>query len=381
MRFAIFTWHGCELKIRGHVKHPYKKGDTPMVSYMNAHVALEHLRDLTKQKQRKIGPRTMIIGNPDTGRSTLCRILLSYAVRAGHKPLFIDLDVGQNAISLPGTISATSIEHPISVEMSADMGGGGGSSSTLSIKSPLTYFYGHTSPQTAPELYAKLLDKLASVVERRMVEHAESNESGLIINTCGWIDAKVGSPAYELILSIAAKFSVDILLVLDHDQLTQTLKTEERLAKVNVAQLAKSGGVHARDEACRKKCRSRTIHEYFYGANSEYSPHPKVLQWKELDIYRVGGGPAIPASALPIGQKRITDPTKLSKVQPTLDLLHQILALSYGKDPATLLETNVAGFVHVTAVDVQKKTITILTPAPGALPNHIFLSGGIKWID
>lgn len=388
MRFAIFSWHGCELRIRGVTKTAYKKGETPMVSYMNAHAALDNMRELTRSKQRALGPRAMIVGDASTGKSTLCRILLSYAVRQGSRPIFVDLDVGQNAISVPGTIAATSIEQPISVEMSADMGGGGGSAHSLSVKSPLTFFYGHTTPSAAPELYSKLLTKLASVVERRLVEHPLSNSSGLIINTCGWIDSAPGTPAYELLISMAHILSVDVILVLDRDDLTMALKADGRLQAgtgpraVSVAQLSKSGGVAIRDADYRKKARNRALREYFYGSPGlEYTPHQKVVSWKEIEVFRVGGGPAIPNSALPIGAKRITDPNKLTRITPSLDLMHSVLALSYAKDSAALLDTNVAGFVHVSAVDVVKKTITLLTPAPGPLPNNLFLSGQIKWID
>lgn len=50
------------------------------------------------------GPRVMVVGPTDTGKSTVCRILLNYAVRSenGHKPAFIDLDVGQGTVSVPG---------------------------------------------------------------------------------------------------------------------------------------------------------------------------------------------------------------------------------------------------------------------------------------
>jgi len=402
LRFAIFSWHGCELRIRGTPKTAYKKSDTPMISYINAHAALDNMRELTRNKQRHTGPRTMVIGAPDTGKSTLCRILLSYAVRAGSKPLFVDLDVSCSAISVPGTLSATSIEHPISVEMSADMGGGGGSAHTLSIKSPLAYFYGHTSPTAAPELYTKLMGRLASVVERRMAEHPLTNSSGLLINTSSTVDSTPGTPTYELVIQTAHAFGVDVIFVLDRDDLTQALKNDKRLqadvssggasagglrSGVSVAQLSKSGGVASRDALARKKAQSRALREYFYGSPGlDFVPHQKVLAWKEVELYRVGGGPAMPSSVMPLGAAKkaaaaAADPTKLTRITPSLDLQHAILALSYTKDAAGLLDANVAGFVHVAGVDVIKKTITLLTPAPGPLPNNIFLAGHIKWID
>ncbi len=46
----------------------------------------------------------MVTGLPDVGKSTLCRMLVNWAARLGRTPILVDLDVGQNQISIPGTI-------------------------------------------------------------------------------------------------------------------------------------------------------------------------------------------------------------------------------------------------------------------------------------
>jgi polyribonucleotide 5'-hydroxyl-kinase len=71
--------------------------------YLNAHAALEQLRKKAETDNSR-GPVTMIVGPMDVGKSTLCRLLLNYAVRMGRRPIFVDLDVGQGQISIPGTI-------------------------------------------------------------------------------------------------------------------------------------------------------------------------------------------------------------------------------------------------------------------------------------
>lgn len=73
------------------------------VMYLNAHAALEQLRKKAETDNSR-GPVTMIVGPMDVGKSTLCRFLLNYAVRMGRRPIFVDLDVGQGQISVPGTI-------------------------------------------------------------------------------------------------------------------------------------------------------------------------------------------------------------------------------------------------------------------------------------
>ena len=40
------------------------------------------------------------VGPTDVGKSTVCRLLLNYAVRLGRKPIYVDLDVGQVCVGL-----------------------------------------------------------------------------------------------------------------------------------------------------------------------------------------------------------------------------------------------------------------------------------------
>ena len=64
-------------------------------------------------------PPCLLHRRTDVGKSTLCKILLNYAVRAGGwAPTFVDMDCGQGSITVPGSIAATP---------GAGEGGGGGS--------------------------------------------------------------------------------------------------------------------------------------------------------------------------------------------------------------------------------------------------------------
>ncbi|TFJ82511.1 hypothetical protein NSK_006189 [Nannochloropsis salina CCMP1776] len=49
-------------------------------------------------------------------------------------------------------------------------------------------------------------------------------------------------------------------------------------------------------------------------------------------------------------------------------------------DPALAL-SNVAGFVHVTGVDVDRKKIRALAPCPGTLPSRYLVVGSLVWIE
>ena len=74
-----------------------------MTFYVNVSNALEGLR-VTAEKDDKPGPNVLVAGPTDVGKTTLCRILLNYAVRSARTPVFVDLDLGQSSITVPGNI-------------------------------------------------------------------------------------------------------------------------------------------------------------------------------------------------------------------------------------------------------------------------------------
>ena len=108
-KFSLFTFHGCTIQVKGNCT-PIRSKDHPMIMYLQIHASLEKLRKLADESsaskkpedQWSNGPITMIVGPTDVGKSTLCRLLLNYGVRMGRRPVFVDLDVGQGSISLPG---------------------------------------------------------------------------------------------------------------------------------------------------------------------------------------------------------------------------------------------------------------------------------------
>lgn len=73
------------------------------VIYLNVHAALEQQRVSAEQENTR-GPVAMVVGPGDVGKSTLTRLLLNYAVRMARRPIYVDLDVGQGSISVPGTV-------------------------------------------------------------------------------------------------------------------------------------------------------------------------------------------------------------------------------------------------------------------------------------
>jgi len=319
------------------------------------------------QGSKATGPVVMIAGPKDSGKSTLARILLSYAVRCSWKPTYVDLDAGQNEITIPGCLAACPIDQPIGID------------STWKNRGPLAYFYGHTSPSQNQEIYKRLCIKLAEAVEKRCHRNASARHSGVIINTCGWIDGG----GQELLHEIAKAFKVQVILVLGQERLVADLKSSEELKSLGttVVKLDRSGGVVSRAPKLRTAIRNEKMRQYFYGRVKELSPHEKVINFSDVIVYRVGGGARAPTTALPVGAKPLLDPNRCVKVGITSQLMHSILAVSYAKKPDELLQQNIAGLVFVKELDMKKQKMKILAPSAGNLPHRFLLFGSLKWFD
>lgn len=116
-KLAIFTWYGCTLAVSGESDVAYTSEETPMASYLNIHAQLQRRRELARAKHAS-GPRVLITGPVDSGKTTLTHLLLSYALRLGEKPTIVDLDPGRGYLSVPGAITASPLDmNCLSVEV------------------------------------------------------------------------------------------------------------------------------------------------------------------------------------------------------------------------------------------------------------------------
>lgn len=126
-----------------------------MVLYVNIHTAIEQIRVKSELDKETPAPRVMVVGPDDVGKSTLCKMLLNWAVRVGRSPIFVDLDVSQNAISLPGTISALVVERTANIEEG------------YNLDAQIVYSYGYKTPNENPVLYKRLISCLSETINMR----------------------------------------------------------------------------------------------------------------------------------------------------------------------------------------------------------------------
>jgi len=379
-KVAIYTWHGCVLELTGKPEVEYTAKETPMTFYLNIHGVLEQMREAAASIGDR-GPVVMVVGPGDVGKSTLCRLLCNYAVRRQRTPLYIDLDVGQGAISVPGTMAMSVIERTAEVE--------GG----FSDAGPLIYHFGSDSPGSNPNLYHLIMEKMASAMKAKFDADVKVKTSGVVINTCGWVSGL----GYKALLYAAEVFEVNVVLVLDQERLYNELSRDlpklpdSRTNKSNldVVFVPKSGGVVVRSKEFRAHARDSKIREYFYGTplkgvNSTFYPHSFDVPFTSLKLFKIGG-PAIPLSCLPIGMKSEDSQTKVTPVTAIHQLRkHQLLSISFASvaDKALASETNIQGIICVTETDVDRGMLTVLSPQPKPLPlDYVILTSDVQFLD
>lgn len=174
-----------------------------MASYANAHFALDGLRDAAAE-MGGLGPRVLIVGPENAGKTSLTRMLSAYAMRSGQQPVVVNLDPREGMFAVPGTLSAAVLESIADVEL------GWGSSPTngptqIPVKLPLVYYYGMEEPEDRRDIYKALVTRLAVAVANRMEDGVETKRTGCFIDTPGSMSQ--GKDNHDIIQHVVAEFS------------------------------------------------------------------------------------------------------------------------------------------------------------------------------
>lgn len=226
-------------------------------------------------------------------------------------------------------ISAVHADRPFSIEEG------------FSKRAPLVYFYGHDNLGTNEECYKRQVGTLFSQIENLIQKDPQVANSGVIINTAGWVTGK----GYKILCDTIRTTKATVVVVLDNERLYSDLSKDFKKAEIEVIKLPKSGGVVTRPSEFRRNTRYDTIRQYFYGPKHDLSPRFMSLSWNAIALYRVGAGFQPPSCALPIGAESVQDPVSLELINPSTDLEHHLAAVSYSTDANTLLDCNIAGYI------------------------------------
>ncbi|EIM90343.1 Clp1-domain-containing protein [Stereum hirsutum FP-91666 SS1] len=432
---AVFTWQGCTIEM-SHPSTEYVSEETPMYAYANVHIALESLRvralralhgsppppGVEENGNSSEPPRVLIMGPENSGKTSVCKILTNYAVRAGQgwAPLLVNTDPGEGGWSVPGTISAASVHSPLPTASPASPLGTAATSAPTTLDSnallPLVYWYGHEGTKRNPLLMDRLIRNLGENVTARQEADPEGCVAGIIVDTPSSFASSPSSMGADhrhmLIKACVDAFRINTILVVGHEKLNVEMQRTygNRMA---VVKIPKSGGVVELDAAYRHRIHAYQIYNYMYGPplerppglppnvnataggetamNMHLSPSSSIIGFDDLTIYRIGEETMAPSSALPIGATRTVSemqPVRVDPSSPGSGLLNAVLALLAPphQDEAErydeeVLDLHVVGFLAVTNIDIQNRRMTILSPSSASLSGRTAIIGSFEWSE
>ncbi|EGR34757.1 pre-mRNA cleavage complex ii protein clp1, putative [Ichthyophthirius multifiliis] len=99
-RFCIYTWSESTicLEYKNDEDFFYLTDQTNYSTYINISQYINELRQEAQEFPFKIGPRILVCGGKQSGKTTIVKIFTNYACKLGWKPIMVDLDPDMNSI-------------------------------------------------------------------------------------------------------------------------------------------------------------------------------------------------------------------------------------------------------------------------------------------
>ena len=382
-----------------------------MNEYINVHFALEALREQAAHQGRD-GPRVLILGPDNAGKSTLAKILTGYGVRSAKSPVVVNLDVNEGVMSIPGTLTSTVFKTLSDVEEGWGTAPMSGPNGAIPVKLPLVYYFGAEHPEEKEgKVYKAQITRLGLAITGRMTKDAEAREGGVIIDTPGSLTStKFGTVGYEVISHIVSELQVSAIICLGSERLYADMvkrydgtPTTSRASPtgagaqqetISVVKLPKSGGCVDRDASFMSSLRSTQVRAYFYGnprlSNgialqarqqqvdfSSLSVYRRITSssfsttsasYEDEDTFRPGDAEENPSS-VPLPPSQIFE--HIYNPQPGMrNCVLAVMNCAPEAEQDELRDSSVMGFLYVTDIDEMKGRISLLSPVAGRVPDR-----------
>lgn len=379
----------------------YTTEENTMKNIENLHFVLEAMRqdvcinNIINSTSLKIGPKVLIIGKPFTGKTTLAKILSSYAIKMDSTPVLVNLNPRDGVFSLPGSISATVISDNLDVESAGGWGFSTISGTTsYNPKQPVVKNFGFAEISNNLDLYKYQISKLGVVVMSRINEDIDLRNSGLIIDT-----PPLTRKDINLIENIVSDFEINVVVVLGSEQLLLELKKKfkHRQNQLIFIKIPKSEGVVDLDDFFIRRLQEQTIKEYFHGNHRmTLAPFKTEIEIDNFIFYK-----SVPYSDLKSTLSFLPDNDSYSldakhdlenKVKENKSLDNYYLLLDTPKPSdldntiiaVTLVPQNnnqfknvlngsVVGYVYLSKIEESKIKMKVLLPFTSPVPKNILI--------
>ena len=388
---AVFSWSGCNVKVQGEPEAEYVSKNEPMEGYANLAAILERRRmrcddlgvsALGTGNNGDLPPRVLVTGSGSSGKSSLCELLVNYALRADRKPIFVELDPrgacerSHKMMSFPpgciGAVVASDKPHD---------------SGNNAISSAIMHYTGCFEwNEMKEEVFQHLVKLLGKEVDLRskyrgkakrkksgndkgVDEHLQVAHGGVIVNA-------PHQPSANLLVKIVESFNIDFVIVLDNEALVAQLSQKIGKTNTEIVPLPKSGGVVQVGTSQLRFLRENTLKNYFHGATEDLRPITLKLKVNDnINLFKLSyhklDVSLLPSTSLVMHQD-IEGSCHASPYTGSLqDLAHTVLAVMKTATSTMIPYATVAGLVYVKQVDENLGRITLLSPshAPLISPN------------
>ncbi|ORZ33353.1 hypothetical protein BCR44DRAFT_155317 [Catenaria anguillulae PL171] len=410
-RASIFSFMGCTLEVSqprqvpGHhasgiaaasdsnplpvVSEPVPNTHAVMVA--NMHVALEQARK-TAAVSGLPGPRVMIVGEPDTGKSTVAKTLANYIHKLDKQPLLVDLNPENPTISIPGTLSLIHLTHPLDPSLGLCASHPSLLAAGLGAL-PLILWHGSDQPvrefdKPAWHLYERVCKEAARACDDKVAHDEHVREAGVVVDAPGGI----GQDKINWLVDV---FKINYLIYL-----SATLPTLPTLpSTTQLIHLSPVPGVQPKDRQFRKYLHLHSIREYFYGplgasipsptagaviGRAPLTPHNIAVPTSIISVVKVT---PVPGTEVDEASGEVVQVEKIDAAPNTL--VHSILAVMNASGSGDVefanvdqvVGANVMGFVYVSDYTEQRGKVELLIPFPGRLPKTKLVAGAVKWME
>lgn len=378
----------------------------------NLHFAIEKLR-----YSSFTGPKVLILGNKNTGKTSLSRILSSYSIKnKAYQPMFINLDPEQPIVSPPGCIMATPISDLIDLQSPFWNESLTSGATKLHSRQPLIKNFGFEKIEENFDWYIDIVRQMLDTVDRRLYNDLLVQRSGCIIDTPSCFYESYES--FESVLNmIISKMKIDIIVILsaNTDNDISTTINAEPINKIidknkcSVIKLPKLSGVIPNDDAYKRLLQRLAIRDYFYGdLNTVITPYVTSCDFTDLIIWELPvnnrsdifngsvnvGDASIPSNNHNNGNNNNTendmsaDTVKSLALQPVevnqSNLQHAIITIYHcpkRTEPKQILQSSVMGFALITEVNEKRQRCKLLLPVPGSLPKNALVLTSYRYLE
>lgn len=343
----------------------------------NLHFALEKMRCSSFE-----GPRAMIIGEANSGKTSLCRTLCSYAIKyKPYQPMFINLDPREGVFSPPGCISAIPISDILDVQSSTWGQSMTSGATPLHSKQPFVKNYGLERLTDNRTFYQRLTSELASVVDERLAGDSLVRRSGCIVDTPPLASLSEKDNELE---EIVRKFKVNVVVAIGDESDAIFEKYAQKLfphVGSNFIKIPKLSGCIPTDDVYKRLLQRSSIREYFYGTPKVVlSPYAIGADMEDVSIWK-------PKNVMDLTEAEAEkqNGNEMIPVEVTAsNLQHALVAITYADRKASAAEVErapILGFALITEVNEKRRKLRILLPVPGRLPNKAMVLTSYRYLE